>query len=273
MAFKSGPGFQGHAYIILQVIRACNIAVLFAVIFTSGLMMAFAKMPNGFQFFDDVSHAFVVAVAGLLIWSELPIEKGQALIRGFWPVLGPNHGFTWLGVSMILMGSHLLGALSDDTYTNEHVPFQIWQVIMGSGIIAIAFGVTNVVASIIFRNRKNNYSAREVRDRGATNENAYYANEYDSYRSNSIHKEKPSMIKRISTMAGLGSKPKISHPIPQDVESGAVGDEHTAAEDRGSPIVPGIQRPPTAMHPAYNRESRSSRYSEASHLKRWGEMI
>ncbi|KAI1373734.1 hypothetical protein F4677DRAFT_448027 [Hypoxylon crocopeplum] len=263
---KTGSGFQGSAFIVLQVIRCCNVAVLLAVMFVSGIMMYFAKMPNGFQFFNDISLAFVVAVAGLLLYTELPFNWGKAMIGGNWPVIGEDRGFTWLGISMLLMGSHHLGALSSDTYNNKDVPFQVWQAILGSGIIAIAFGVTNIIASFVFSNRANGVHAREVRRNGATTRDVNFTEEYDSYRSNSVRKEKT----RSKWFLGKGNKPKISHPITNDVEYGRHSDELPIV-DRSSPIIPDMKRPPTALHPAFIAGSRSSRYSEASHLDRFGE--
>ncbi|KAI1107340.1 hypothetical protein F4804DRAFT_329375 [Jackrogersella minutella] len=264
LGVKSRSGFQGSAFIILQVIRGCNLAVLLAVIFVSGIMMYFAKMPNGFQFFNDISLAFVIAVAGLMFWTELPIGLGKRIIAQNWPVLGEARGFTWLGIAMILMGCHLLGALSNSTYNNKDVPFQVWQAIMGAGIIAIAFGVTNVIASLVFSNRASGVSAREIRNNGATTSTVNYTEEYDSYRSNSIRKEKTK-----TWFFGKDSKPKISHPITRDVEHGRSDD--LPIEDRSSPLIPDVKRPPTALHPLYNAGSRSSRYSEASHLDRFNE--
>ncbi|KAI1418128.1 hypothetical protein F5Y13DRAFT_150629 [Hypoxylon sp. FL1857] len=263
---KKSSGFQGSAFIILQIIRCCNLAVLLAIIFVSGIMMYFAKMPNGFQFFNDISLAFVIGVAGILFWTELPINLGKRIIGQNWPVLGQDRGFTWLGIAMILMGCHLLGALSRDTYNNEDVPFQVWQAIMGAGIIAIAFGATNIIASLVFSNRASGVSAREVRNNGATTRDVNFTEEYESYRSNSIRKEKT----RSKWFFGKGeSKPKISHPITRDVEYGA--NDQLPIDDRSSPIIPDVKRPPTALHPAYNAGSRSSRYSEASHLDRFGD--
>ncbi|KAI2468238.1 hypothetical protein F4781DRAFT_274886 [Annulohypoxylon bovei var. microspora] len=267
MLGTSRSGFQGSAFVILQVIRACNIAVLLAVIFVSGVMMYYAKMPNGFQFFNDISLAFVIAVAGLLFWTELPVNFGKRIIGQNWPVLGEDRGFTWFGIAMILMGSHLLGALSNSTYNNKDVPFQVWQAIMGAGIIAIAFGATNVIASLVFSNRASGVHAREIRNNGATTRDVNFTEEYDSYRSNSIRKEKT----KSKWFFGKGeSKPKISHPIAHDVEYGH-NDDLPIVDDRSSPIIPDVKRPPTALHPAYNAGSRASRYSEASHLDRFTE--
>ncbi|AEO61885.1 hypothetical protein MYCTH_2312607 [Thermothelomyces thermophilus ATCC 42464] len=76
------------------------------------------------------------------------------------------------------------------------------------------------------------------------------------------------------------SRIHISKPIlPQDLvvdddlvnrgHSGHGSSGHGAdGGDRGSPVVPGLQRPPTALHPAYTGESRYSKYS-AAHMDRF----
>ncbi|KAI0011709.1 hypothetical protein F4779DRAFT_175886 [Xylariaceae sp. FL0662B] len=257
VGIKTRTGFQGHAYIILQIIRCCNIAVLLAVIVVSGIMMYFGKMPNGFQFFNDVTLAFIISVAGLLIWTEIPVKYGKAAIAQNWPAFGDDRGFTWLGIAMILMGCHHLGALSRDTFS-KNVPFQVWQAIMGSGILAISFGVTNIIASLAFRNDKGRVRAREIRNRGATTQDVQFVPDYDSYRSNSVRKEKRSSFWRF----GKGEKPQISHPIAHDLEHGPDGHP---GDDRRSPVMPQVQRPPTALHPM----NRTSLYSEASHIDRF----
>ncbi|KAI2634207.1 hypothetical protein GGS26DRAFT_36161 [Hypomontagnella submonticulosa] len=269
LGIKTRSGFQGSAFIILQVIRCCNIAVLLAVMFVSGIMMFFAKMPNGFQFFNDVSLSFVTTVAGLLLYTELPVKYGKETIGRNWPAIGEGRGFTWLGISMILMGCHHLGALSNDTYNNKDVPFQVWQAIMGSGIIAIAFGVTNVIASLVFSNRASGVYAREVRNNGATTRDVNFTEEYNSYRSNSIRKEKPGFRQSMMQFMGKDKKPKISPPMPAHDEEYGYPDE-LPIDNRSSPVMPDVKRPPTALHPAFNAGSRSSRYSEASHLDRFG---
>lgn len=101
---------------------------------------------------------------------------------------------------------------------------------------------------------------------------------------------------RITRMFGKDKRPQISGPIgvpvmaERDVE--AQYPEHQQenvvirpvspvspgpresweASDRASPIAPNVQRPPTALHPAYTgkaRTFRSSIYSTASHLNRF----
>ncbi|KAI8956000.1 hypothetical protein F4801DRAFT_185201 [Xylaria longipes] len=251
---KNPSGFQGHAYIILQVIRFCNVAVLLAVMVASVLMLIFAKLPNGFQFFADVVHALVFVFAGLLIFTEIGLwGKGQAFVARAWPMLGPDRGFSGLGAIMILIGCHLLGGLNSGIYTSAGVPSQISQVVIGAGIIALAFGFTNVIASLVFKN--DEVRAREIRQAGATTRDVDFKDGYSS-RSNSTR------------------KPEISGPMPMSGNDQFGRDYYpednksvTSYDTRHSPIVPQISRPPTAMHPALNR---STQYSEASHLDRFG---
>ncbi|KAI2642078.1 hypothetical protein GGS21DRAFT_289376 [Xylaria nigripes] len=250
---RSNAGLQGYAYIILQVIRFCNVAALLAVMVASVLMLIFAKLPNGFQFFADVIHGVVFFCAALLMFTEIGAwGKGQAFIASAWPMLGPDRGFSGLGVVMVVIGCHLLGGLSSGTYTAADVPSQIPQVIIGSGIINVAFGVTNIFASLMFRGEK--VRAREVRHAGATTRN-YTFNDNISTRSNSARKA------------------QISGPMPiQDdylpnANPVSYDDDKSSFDDRNSPIVPGVSRPDTALHPM-NR--RISHYSETSHIDRFG---
>ncbi|KAJ2997174.1 hypothetical protein NUW58_g733 [Xylaria curta] len=258
---NSASGFQGHAYIILQVIRFCNVAVLLAVMVASVLMLVFAKLPNGFQFFADIVHAIVFFFAALLIFTEVGLwNKGQRFVARAWPMLGPDRGFSGLGAIMIIIGCHLLGGLNSGTYTADGVPSQISQVIIGAGIIALAFGFTNIIASLVFKNDK--VRAREVRQAGATTRDVNYNDGY-SARSN-------------STRSNSARKPNISGPMPmsagdqfQHAPTDYYPDDNksvTSYDTRHSPIMPQLSRPPTAMHPM----NRATQYSEASHIDRFG---
>lgn len=248
---NKSPRVQGHAYIILQVIRFCNVAVLLAVMVASVLMLIFAKLPNGFQFFADVVHALVFFFAGLLIFTEIGAwQKGQDIIEKAWPMLGSSKGFTGLGAIMVLIGCHLLGGLNSGIYTDDSVPSQIPQVIIGSGIISLAFGFTNIIASLAFRSGETR--ARAIRMAGATAQPNIYQG---SSRSNSAR------------------MPNISAPMPAMEDDDHLpsmnyyGDSKSisSVDSRHSPIVPEISRPATALHPA----NRITHYSEASHINRF----
>ncbi|KAI1815659.1 hypothetical protein GGS20DRAFT_542096 [Poronia punctata] len=248
---KKSAGFQGHAYIVLQVIRFCNVAVLLAVMITSILMLIYAKLPNGFQFFADVVHAVVFFFSALLIFTEIGVwERGQEFIEEAWPLLGSNKGFSGLGAIMVLIGCHLLSGLNSNIYTAKDVPSQITQVITGSGIVAIAFGFTNIIASLVFRN--GNVRARAIRNGGATAQSPSF---YDDKKEYVIS----GPIGTTTHMDGAAdSLPRMNYY--DDKSIGSVGSRH-------SPIVPDISRPPSACHPAIT--ARHSIYSEASHIQRF----
>ncbi|KAI0019385.1 hypothetical protein F4780DRAFT_442981 [Xylariomycetidae sp. FL0641] len=262
LGVQSTNGFKGHAYIILQVIRFCNVAVFLAIMATTVLMMVFAKLPNGFQFFGDVGLAFVLLVAGVLAYTEIGHGRGQKTIAATWPVVGPTQGFTWLGGAMFLMGCHLLGGLSRNTYTKDSVPSQVQEVILGTGIVALAFGVFNMLASVAFRN-SNGTRARQLRAEGAsTSDTLYHEKEYGSASSTS------------NGSVNSRGRFNISRPIPQgDIEHGLDAYSTDGPIDpRASPIMPELKRPPTALHPAIQGGPGGrvvSGYSEASHMDRF----
>jgi hypothetical protein len=258
IGMKSSAGFQGHAFIILQVIRFCNVAVLLAVMAASVLMLIFAKLPNGFQFFADIVHALVFTFAGLLIFTEVGIwQRGQAFVANAWPLLGPDRGFTGLGAIMVLIGCHLLGGLSSGTYHSDQVPSQISQVIIAAGIISLAFGFTNIIASLIFRSEQ--VRARRIREAGAIARDSFPSTK-DNYgsRSNSTHKRNISQPMPVTDHLRQGPTDYYS-----DDKSAATFNVHQ------SPIMPGVKRPDSTFHPAH-RDNRSSVYSEVSHIDRFG---
>ncbi|RYP63584.1 hypothetical protein DL771_009192 [Monosporascus sp. 5C6A] len=265
--FKNSTAFQGSGYIVLNGIRAINIFILTATAASCFLMMIFAKMPNAFQFFTDINLFFIVCICILLIWTELPFGRWKEWINKTWPVFSPGHGFTWLGLAMFLMGCHTLGALTNEPYTKKTIGVPVWRIVAASGCLAIAFGTINMLASLLYSNRAEGFSAREVRGKGATTiaDKFHYGDSY-SQRSNSVRQEKTKSMWRFTK----NFKPSISRPIANDVERDA--DAYPAvAEDRSSPIIPHVQRPPTALHPAIHGGHRSSIYSEASHLHRFDE--
>lgn len=265
--FKSSTGFQGSGYVVLNGLRAINIFVLAATAAACFLMMIFAKMPNAFQFFTDINLVFIACVCVLLIWTELPFAFGKEWIIRTWPVFGDAHGFIWFGLAMFLMGCHTLGELSNEPYTKKTIGTPIWRVIAASGCLSIAFGTINILASLLYSSRETGVNARQIRSKGATSGSGL-SYEEDSYsqRSDSIRKEKSKSQRFLGKF-----KPSISRPIARhdDLEHGS-HDEYPI-NDRSSPIVPQLQRPPTALHPAISGGPRSSFYSEVSHLNRFEE--
>ena len=101
---------------------------------------------------------------------------------------------------------------------------------------------------------------RTVRSQGATAApgDEYFPDAHSGQRSDSVKNEKCQRRSMFSR-----GKPKISHPILQpDVEHG-MGDGYPP-ESRQSPILPGVERPPSALHPAVIAGRGPYTYSVAS---------
>ncbi|KAI1842722.1 hypothetical protein JX265_005048 [Neoarthrinium moseri] len=254
--FKS----KGWGFLALNFVRGINIIVLATIAVSSAVLMVVSKMPDGYTFFSDISLAFLITVCFFLGLSELGIWG--AFFERNWPAFGPGRGLTWLGFSMIMMGSHTLGKLSDSRNSKENMGVIFWNLCMAAGILALIFGFVNVFMSWFFGKRLGR-NVRVFRQNGATEpeEGWPQSDVYSSHSSGSVRKEKS----RRTTLFGFGKKkPEISAPIAHhDMEKGM------PLESRGSPIAPEIQRPPTLQHPAMRRGS-MSHYSVASEITRFG---
>ncbi|KAI0137301.1 hypothetical protein BJ170DRAFT_54270 [Xylariales sp. AK1849] len=246
---------KGFGYVILNVIRFINFIVLGLIAASSFLLMFVAKMPNAFTFFNDVSLAFIMGVCFLLCASE---ACQLNWINNNWPAIGSERGFTWLGFAMIILGSHTLGQLSDDRNSVANMGLPFWRASLAAGVLAIFFGFVNIMMSWWYGS-KNGANARRVRRDGESADNIAWPDKDFSSHTSSIRKEKG---RSVFAKFGRG-KPKISQPIPHDSEQG-FGER--PIEDRGSPVMPGIQRPPTLAHPVFRP---TSEYSEASNVNRF----
>lgn len=267
---------RGSGHLILNALRAFTIINLVSVMVSSWAMIVLSGLTGQFYFFDTMTLFFVFAIAVFLAISEFNLFKNY--FENNWPVLSPSHSLAWLGLVMVIVGCQVLSNLNKNVYSSENLGMPIWRLVLASGILAITFGFFNMIASVIFRDSKQGITARHIRSDGNL---ARPMDPYDSYsgrdgfsqRSDSLRKKEEGNFatRRITQMyAGVKnfrkSKIHISKPIIQpsggDLEQG--GDEDRQ-HDRASPIVPAVQRPPTALHPAFTG---SSRYSEA-HLDRF----
>ncbi|KAK3315314.1 hypothetical protein B0H66DRAFT_341272 [Apodospora peruviana] len=273
----------GSGHLILNALRAFNIIGLGVVMVASWAMIVISGLTGKFFFFDTVSHFFAFGVSVFLVISELNLFKGY--FERNWPVLSATHTLAWLGLAMIIIGCQILGDLVKPAYTLNNLGLAMWRLVLSAGILSITFGVFNVIASIIFRGE--GISTRQIRSDGrlaapvGNGKDGYYDNysqasygsrdDY-SHRSNTLPQEKEhvSATRRFTRMLNVKnlrkSRIQISkpfNPVSQtaDIERG--DDDHL--NDRQSPIMPAIQRPPTALHPAFTG---GSRYSEA-HMDRF----
>ncbi|KAK8086999.1 hypothetical protein PG994_001973 [Apiospora phragmitis] len=282
---------KGSAYIILNVIRSLNILVLLLIAASSVILMIPAKMPDGFTFFNDVALFFILVICIFLAVSELPSFKTIGFIQAWytrnWPAVGPHRGLKWFGLAMVILGCHTLGRLSDPRNGPSHMALPFWRLCLAGGILAITFGIVNIVTSWLFSG-EGGLTARELRSNGAvTSTETYssrkadpydtYSEDYESHRSASVRKEKGR-----SFWNRGNKKPKISRPMPfqPDLEKGEeVIDDPVPS--RSSPVIPGLQRPPSALHPIHGRhpsnpnhlrQPSGNRYSLASNVDQFSQI-
>ncbi|KAK5661510.1 hypothetical protein OQA88_11414 [Cercophora sp. LCS_1] len=284
---------RGSGHLILNGLRALTLIGLGTVMVSSWAMIVISGITQHFDFFDTMSHFFAFGVCVFLVISEVNLFKNY--FANNWPVLSPTHSLAWLGLAMVIIGCQILGDLVKPAYEQDNLGLPIWRLVLSSGILSITFGVFNMIASVIFRDSTQRITARQIRSDGNLaapiyKDTGYDSNSYASYpshdnysqRSNSFRQKeeqqpRPSAAQRITRMLNpknlnlqhmnfRKSRIQISNPMPLgggDVERGNSDFDN----DRASPIIPAVQRPPTALHPAFTG---SSRYSEAhmSHFPR-----
>lgn len=295
------PKIRGSGHLILNALRAVTIIGLLAVMVSSWAMIVISGLTGQFYFFDTITHFFDFLLAVFLAISELNIF--QRYFRDNWPVFSVSHSLAWLGVLMVMLGCEVLANLDKDKYSQKNLTLPLWRLVVASGILAIAFGFFNIVASVIFRDGSQGITARHIRQDGSLATADNKSTMYDDYRSRDAYsrdrgfsqpaassrqeKEEVSAFRRAtrlmnpmnlpknlnfrkSNLPPPAEKPVISNPImtyEADVERGRDSDA-TLQDDRSSPIVPALQRPPTALHPMHTGVS--SMYSVAHHIDRFG---
>ncbi|KAM3074642.1 hypothetical protein ACMFMG_008070 [Clarireedia jacksonii] len=249
---------QGRGFIILNVLRVLNIIALLDVVVASWIMLIMTVKTSNFFFFDGVSH-FITSTIGLfLITSELSLFR--TYFATYWPTLSPYNGFTFLGIAMIVLGFNILGNLNKAATSVKILGLPMWRVVISSGVLSSVMGLFNIIASFVFSEK--NRTAREIRSHGAVKQADIYEKPFrlssqanderlPSYNTEPTERRKPRFSLRFPIRHSQISKPLQSEPVPQT---------------RNSPIVPEIQRPESALHPANQRPyyPPSSRYSVAT---------
>lgn len=259
------------AWIVLQILRFFTIIVLASVAVAEWSMIIKDGVPEAFFVFHAITHIAVSFFACFLIISEMGILKNYFFDN--WPLFSDSHGLVWLGLTMILLGFKLLGNLTEEANSQDNLTMPLWRTVLAAGILNIIFGVFNVLCSFVYKTPM--YTAREVRTFGSKLDGKNNAKEYDyetsTHRSESVREKPQPKWKRITRTFARGGKPNISHPMPvdessqysSDIEANyGYDDNRHHPEPRGSPIAPGVVRPPTALHPM-------NRYSEVSDMTRF----
>jgi len=257
--------FNGSGYIVLNIIRACNIITLLAIVAASMVMLVKTFVVSKFFFFDGVSHVITGCLA-CKFCSPLPIlnqlltrtivalvitEIGmfRRYIANNWPLLSPASGFITLGVLMIILGISILGNLNKTATSQESLGGTFWRLTIASGIVVSIMGVVNLFATYMFRNKDLDITARQVRAHGSTAPQKVYISPSTSRSSprRSFHLNRRSASDTLPSYR-TDNQPRyqprnVSAPMP------ATSPVHKA--DDPVPVVNGIQRPDLAAHPAF----------------------
>lgn len=278
----ANPRVRGSGHLILNVLRALTIIGLLAVAASSWIMIVKAGLAGHFSFFDSMAHVIVFLLAIFFIFTELNFFKRY--FEANWPVFSDSHSLAWLGAFLIVLGCQVMSNLEKDKYSQKNLSLPMWRLVLASGILNIAFGLLNMIASVIFRDSAQRITARKIRRDGnlAAPEPSHSA--YEGY---SQHDEKDGGMSRARRLTQMmnpkhlqqqfrRSKIHISKPMnfqhpSNDMETNHLNTNYRDIErnddgvsfddDRSSPIIPGLQRPPTALHPVHTG---GSRYSEAN---------
>lgn len=123
-----------------------------------------------------------------------------------------------------------------------------------------------VLQTYCYCKSKDGITAREIRSDGA-------ATAKDSISQSSFSVSSGSMRKAPSPVLPVYQSSFISKPILQNPNQFQNTNQVQEFDFRGSPVAPGVQRPPTAMHPAFKPDGppphASSIYSVASNVTRF----
>lgn len=278
-SLNTGTKLAGGGYITLNVIRVLNIISLLLVAIASWVMLVMTVKTSNFFFFDGVSHFITSVLACFLIVSEANLWTNYFARN--WPNLGPDSGFVCLGLSMIILGFNILGNLNKGATSVETLGLPLWRVVIAAGILSSLIGLFNIIATYVFSNSKLGITGRQVRGHGANtfpkSKDNFSVSSGSTRRSKNTelpsYNAPPSPPQEDRRKSRFGFKlpirmSAIGRPVAENHEQFSKWDG-----DRSSPVVPEVQRPPTALHPAMNAPGpaypASSRYSEVSNMTRF----
>lgn len=259
--FKS---LRGIGFFVLQFLRIASIITLTASAAGCWVLMIKVSKARTYFVFECISLFVTSIISIVLIVSELPMLKSvKTYFRNTWPVLSDSHGVGWLGLAMIVIGCNILGSLNQPAYDHHKLGDHFTSLVIAAGILSLTFGFLNILGSIIWRDGKEGITSRDIRAHGSLAKNRQSLPSYNASPASSIRNEKgrskfASMFWKKGDAGKTFDRPIISGPFQahQDIERNEV------EPDRTSPIAPGVQRPPTAMHPMHT--GRSSHYSTAN---------
>ena len=264
--------FRGIGMIVLQVLRGLTTIALLASCISCWALVIHVEQRHPLFVFECAALAFVSFFCLFLIISEFPvIDVVRDWYRRTWPIFSDFHGPSSFGIAVMFIGFNLLGKLNQSSFEQDRLGKSFWQLVMGASILDVALGALNVAGAILWMDRKNGITARDVRSMGSLAESPEQSSgNYFGGRASpaaSIRNEKT----KSKFMSMFWKKEDDEQHINRSNISGPIGNHYDIERDAGnesddsarrSPIVPGLKRPDTALHPMHGR--RVSGYSEAA---------
>ncbi|KAK2590158.1 hypothetical protein QQS21_012169 [Conoideocrella luteorostrata] len=268
--FFKPAAVKGAGMVILQILRIFTMVTLAAIAASCWVLIIKVDKGRSYFVFECASLCFTSFISVFLLVSEWPPHKSiRNYYRQSWPVFSDYHGLTWLGTALLMIGCNILGNLNKPANDKENLGPHFSKLVLASAILAITFGLLNIIGALVWRDGKEGINSRDIRSSGSLAKSRRQSlPDYSSSAGSSYYqKEKPqkalfSMLwgKKKDNGEKTPARPYISGPIQthKDVErDGGHG-------DRQSPVVPGLRRPDTALHPMHDRNSNYS----AAHMSR-----
>lgn len=287
--------FAGSGFVVLNVLRTLNIIVLIMAAIAAIVMLiktfvlnkvspAIGPIPDTnstssinqltsssttkFFFFDAVSHIITTIIALFLLTSELPLPFLRPYFARHWPHLSSEHGLTFLGASIIVLGISTLGDLNRDANSEENIGTPFWRVIASAGVLGCIIGLANILLSFIYRDRDNGVTARMLRAHGATDARVRSS-------ADKSYPYPPASSSRGSPKPGVSRGASVrtyQQRVPIPVVTDDAGTRRSRFFNRFSmrhgpdvsPVSPMSIPPMPAMpHPAYARDEEAQRDRDA----------
>ena len=176
---------------------------------------------------------------------------------------------------MITLGVSILGNLNKEATSQTSLGTPMWRCVISAGILNSIFGIINIFASYIFRQKHIGVSARQVRAYGA--EAPQRTSPYCATPATSMKGRRSFHLRRSKTTEGLpsyhtrqhstgsnsnntGGSRNFTAPATTGLGMGYYGEKPMTHEEAAQgreggvhcpPVVEGVQRPDLAHHPAY----------------------
>ncbi|CAF9908848.1 MAG: hypothetical protein GOMPHAMPRED_006335 [Gomphillus americanus] len=159
---------NGVGYLILNILRVLNIISLLGAVAAAIVLLIKTFIVNGYFFFDSIIHVVIFVFSIFLLISEAPIfERIRIWYSNNFPLLSYQSGVATLGLFMVIDGSLVLSNLNNDYANSADYGRSFYSAVIAGGLLPFIVGILNIIASLLFRNRKQGITSRMIRKYGS----------------------------------------------------------------------------------------------------------